>query len=169
MTATAGVGPDTNPEPMRPLVGMGAAIGIGGVVGVATAFTLFRVGAPLHWAALVAVPVIALAVLAARLPRATDIVWAPPPALFSTATSGHAGTLASRLAEAAIDHDRFTVRVQPRLRRLVEARLRQRHGVHDLADPRAAALLGPELHRLVTDPAATLPEPRRLAELLENL
>ncbi|GAA0215776.1 hypothetical protein GCM10010492_12000 [Saccharothrix mutabilis subsp. mutabilis] len=169
MTAPDRTGPDADPEPMRPLVGMGAAVGIGVVVGVVTAFTLVRVGAPLHWAVVVAVPVLALGVLAARLPRATDVAWAAPPALFSTATSGHASTLASRLAEAAVDHDRFTLRVQPRLRRLVEARLRQEHGVHDLADPRAAAVLGPELHRLVTDPAATLPEPTRLAELLENL
>ncbi|MEJ2857169.1 MULTISPECIES: hypothetical protein [unclassified Saccharothrix] len=156
-------------EPMRPLLGMGAAVAIGAVAGVATAFTLTRVGAPLHWAVLVAVPVVALGVLVVRLPRATDVVWAPPPAGPSAATTSHASTLASRFAEAAIDHDRFTLRVQPRLRRLVEARLRQRHDIPDLADPRAAAALGPELHRLVTDPAATLPEPTRLAELLERL
>jgi hypothetical protein len=156
-------------EPVKPLLGLGAAVAIGAVAGAATAFTLTRVGAPLHWAVLVAVPVVALGVLAARLPRATDVVWAPPPTAPSAATTTHASTLAGRLAEAAVDHDRFTVRVQPRLRRLVEARLRQRHDVPDLADPRAAAVLGPELHRLVTDPAATLPEPSRLAELLERL
>ncbi|WP_433268357.1 hypothetical protein ACQPZF_04045 [Actinosynnema sp. CS-041913] len=154
---------------IKPLLGMGGAIGVGVLVGVGTGVTLFRVGAPVHWAAVVALPVIALAVLVGRLPRATDILWAPPPAHFSTATSVQASNLASRLGEAAVDQDRFTVRIQPRLRKLVEARLRQRHGVPDLADPRAAALLDPELRRLVTDPAATLPDPRKLTELLENL
>ncbi|MBB5956305.1 hypothetical protein FHS29_002891 [Saccharothrix tamanrassetensis] len=162
VTATTG-------ERIKPLMGMGGAIAVGLVAGAATGFTVFRVGAPVQWAALVALPVIALAVLVGRLPRATDIVWAPPPAHFATATSVQASNLASRLAEAVVDQDRFAVRVQPRLRRLVEARLRQRHGVPDLADPRAAALLGPELHRLVTDPGATMPEPRKLTELLENL
>ncbi|GAA1334788.1 hypothetical protein [Saccharothrix algeriensis] len=159
-------GPD---EGIKPLVGVGGAIGVGAVAAVATTFTAYRAGAPVHWAALVALPVVALAVLVARLPRATDVLWVTPPATFSTVTTAQASTLAGRLAEAAVDHDRFTLRVQPRLRRLVDARLRQRHGVPDADDPRAAELLGPELHRLVTDPAATLPEPRVLAELLENL
>ncbi|MEV0679951.1 hypothetical protein AB0I60_25845 [Actinosynnema sp. NPDC050436] len=152
-----------------PLLGAGGAVAAGLVVGGGTAFALVRAGAPPLWAVVVALPALALAVLVARLPRATDVVWAPPPAHFSTAGSVQASTLASRLAEAAVDQDRFAVRIQPRLRRLVEARLRQRHGVPDLADPRAAALLDPALHRLVTDPAATLPDHRTLTRLLENL
>lgn len=154
---------------ITPLLNLGGAITVGVVVGAATAFTVVRAGAPVHWAVLVALPALALAVLVARLPRATDVLWAPPPAHFSTAGSVQAANLASRLAEAAVDQDRFAVRIQPRLRRLVEARLRQRHGVPDLADPRAAALLDPELHRLVTDPGATLPDHRTLTRLLENL
>ncbi|MBW4719161.1 hypothetical protein KZQ38_18390 [Saccharothrix sp. SC076] len=148
---------------------MGGAVAVGVVAGVGTAFGVWRAGAPPHWAAVVAVPVLALAVLVARLPRATDVVWSPPVSHLSTAASPQASSLAGRLAEAAIDQDRFAVRVQPRLRRLAEARLRQRHGVPDLADPRAAGLLGPGLHRLLTDPSAPLPDPRTLTELLENL
>ncbi|CCH28080.1 hypothetical protein ABZ816_05560 [Actinosynnema sp. NPDC047251] len=154
---------------ITPLLGMSGAITVGVVVGATTAFLLTRAGAPVPWAVLIAVPALALAVLVARLPRATDVLWAPSPAHFSTAGSVQASTLAGRLAEAAVDQDRFAVRIQPRLRRLVEARLRQRHGVPDLADPRAAALLDPDLHRLVTDPGATLPDHRTLTRLLENL
>ncbi|MEU4800769.1 hypothetical protein [Actinosynnema sp. NPDC023587] len=154
---------------ITPMLGMAGALTAGVVVGGATAFALVRAGAPVHWAVLVALPALALAMLVARLPRATDVVWAPPPAHFSTATSVQASSLAARLAEAAVDQDRFAVRIQPRLRRLVEARVRQRHGVPDLADPRAAALLDPELHRLVTDPGASLPDHRTLTRLLENL
>ncbi|RKT52533.1 hypothetical protein [Saccharothrix australiensis] len=154
---------------LKPLLGVGGTVAAGVLAGVATGFTAYRAGAPVHWAALIALPVLALAVLVARLPRATDVLWSPPLRHFSSATSPQASALAGRLAEAAVDQDRFTTRVQPRLRRLAEARLRQRHGVPDADDPRAAALLGPELHRLVTDPAAPLPDPRKLTELLENL
>ncbi len=158
-----------NEREITPMMGLAGAIAVGVTSGAVTAFTLIRVGAPFHWAVVVALPVLALAVLVARLPRATDVVWAPPPVHFSTITSAQAANLASRPAEATVDPDRFVLRIQPRLRRLAEARLRRRHGVPDLADPRAAGLLGPDLHRLVTDPSAPLPEPRRLAELLENL
>lgn len=154
---------------MSPLVGMARAITLAVVVTAVTAFVLTRVGAPWHWAVPIAVPVGALALLASRLPRATDVVWSPPPATISTATSTQAGALAGRLAEAAVDQDRFVTRVQPRLRRLAEARLRQRHGVPGLDDPRARDLLGADLHRLLTDPTAPLPEPSKLADLLEDL
>jgi cell division protein FtsW (lipid II flippase) len=148
---------------------MARATTLGVVVAAVTAFVLVRVGAPWHWAVLIALPVGALALFVARLPRATDVVWTPLPATISTATFVQASTLASRLAEAAVDQDRFVTRVQPRLRRLAEARLRQQHGVHSLQDPRARDLLGADLHRLLTDPTAPLPEPSKLADLLENL
>ncbi|MFI9011923.1 hypothetical protein ACIGNX_32265 [Actinosynnema sp. NPDC053489] len=155
---------------MTPLVGgMGRAVALAVAVAAGTALVLVRVGAPWPWAVLLGLPVGGLAMLVARLPRATDVLWAPRPATISTATSAQASTLASRLAEAAVDQDRFVNRVQPRLRRLAEARLRQAHGIPDLHDPAARAVLGDELHRLLTDPRAPLPEPRRLAELLEEL
>ncbi|WP_158842436.1 hypothetical protein [Saccharothrix deserti] len=155
---------------MSPLIGsMARAVVLAVVIAAVTAFVLVRVGAPWLWAALIALPVGALALLVSRLPRATDIVWAPRPANIATATSSQASALAGRLAEAAVDQDRFVGRVQPRLRRLAEARLRQVHGVYDIHDPRARELLGADLHRLLTDPKAPLPEPSKLADLLENL
>lgn len=155
---------------MSPLVGgVGRSVAVAVAVGAVTAFVLNRVGAPWLWAILLALPVGALALLVSRLPRATDIIWAPPPAGTSTATSAQASTFAGRLAEAAVDQDRFVNRVQPRLRRLAEARLRQVHGVHDIHHPKAREVLGDDLHRLLTDPKAPLPEPSKLADLLENL
>ncbi|QFZ24007.1 hypothetical protein EKG83_03595 [Saccharothrix syringae] len=135
----------------------------------ATALVLVRAGAPWHWAVLVALPAGGLALLAGRLPQPTDIAWAAPPVGVTGGSSTHASALAGRFAEAAADRDRFTRRVQPRLRRLAEARLRQVHGVPDLDDPRARTVLDPDLFRLLTDPSASLPEPARLAELLEGL
>jgi hypothetical protein len=148
---------------------MGRAVGLAAAVAAGTAFVLARVGAPWLWAVALALPAGGLALLVARLPRATDVVWAQQPATLSTATSAQAGTLASRFAEAAVDQDRFVNRVQPRLRRLAEARLRQVHGVHDIHHPKAREVLGDDLHRLLTDPNAPLPEPSKLADLLENL
>ncbi len=155
---------------MTPLiVSMGRAVALAVAVAVGTALVLVRVGAPWLWAVLLALPVGASALLVARLPRATDVLWAPRPATVSTATSVQASTLASRLAEAAVDQDRFANRLQPRLRRLAEARLRQVHGIHDIHHPKAREVLGDDLHRLLTDPKAPLPEPSGLADLLENL
>lgn len=155
---------------MSPVVGsLRRAVALAVAAVAVTAFVLVRVGAPWWWAVVLALPVGGLALLASRLPRATDVVWAPPPVTVSTATSAQASTLASRFAEAAVDQDRFVNRVQPRLRRLAEARLRQVHGVHDIHHPRARAVLGDDLHRLLTDPKAPLPEPSKLADLLENL
>ncbi|GAA2680280.1 MULTISPECIES: hypothetical protein [Actinosynnema] len=133
---------------------------------------LLLFGAPLHWAALTALPVAALAHLATRLPGGGDVLWSPVrdhAATSSQHTHHQASVLAGRLADATEHPVRFTTRVQPRLRALALARLRQRHGVSDLADPRAARLLGPELHALLTDPGATAPPPDVLARLLEDL
>ncbi|ONI86200.1 hypothetical protein ALI22I_26230 [Saccharothrix sp. ALI-22-I] len=155
---------------MSPLIGsMMRAVLLAVVVAAGAAFVLNRVGAPWLWAVLIALPIGALALLVSRLPRATDVVWSPQPANVSTATSAQASSLASRFAEAAVDQDRFANRVQPRLRRLAEARLRQVHGIYDIHDPRAREVLGADLHRLLTDPKAPLPEPSKLADLLENL
>ncbi|WP_306745819.1 hypothetical protein [Saccharothrix yanglingensis] len=154
---------------MTPLAGLGRACVLAAAAAAVTAFALTRFGAPVHWAVLCALPAGGVALLVARLPRATDVVWSPPPAHVAGATTTQASALAGRLAEAAVDQDRFATRVQPRLRRLAEARLRQRHGIPDVHDPRAAGVLGPELHRLLTDPTAPLPEPARLVDLLEEL
>ncbi len=134
--------------------------------GAVAGFALHRLGAPLGWAALVALPIAALVLLLGRLPRVLDITWAPLPAHPSGATSVQASTLAGRLDEASRDRDRFTSRVRPRLRALAEARLRQR-GVTTLAEGRP--LLGDDTYRLLTDPNATMPTPRALAEVLDRL
>jgi hypothetical protein len=90
------------------------ALGIGVLIGV----VIWLLGAEPFWAAALAVPPAAFAVLVTRLPHATDIVWSsepPPPGSISTA---HASTLASRLAEAAEDPRRYQERFRVRLQRL---------------------------------------------------
>lgn len=154
---------------MTPLLGMVRAAIAAFAAGAIAGYVLFRIGAPVLWAVVIALPVAALTMLVARLPRSTDIVWQPLPSHYSSAASGQASTLAGRLAEAAADQDRFATRIQPRLRRLALVRLRQTHGVTDLADPRARELLGTEAHRLLTDPKAQLTDLTDLLSRLENL
>jgi hypothetical protein len=152
---------------MTPLLSMVraaiAAFAAGGIAG----YVLYRVGAPVLWAVVIALPIAALTMLVGRLPRATDVVWQPLPSHYSSASSVQASTLAGRLAEAAADQDRFATRVQPRLRRLALARLRQTHGIADLEEARE--LLGPDVHRLLTDPKAPLTDLDELLEKLEDL
>jgi hypothetical protein len=150
---------------MKPLTGLVRALLISFGVGAVAAFVLYRIGAPVEWAVLIALPIAALVLLMARLPRATDIAWSPLPGHQSTATSVQAATLASRLDEASRDQDRFASRVQPRLRQLALARLRQNHGIATLDE----TLLGPVAYRLLTDPNAAMPNPRALAEVLDRL
>lgn len=154
---------------MTPLLSMVRAAVLALAVGAVAGYLLFRIGAPVGWAAVVALPIAALVMLAGRLPRSTDIVWQPLPAGYSSASSVQASTLASRFAEAAADQDRFATRVQPRLRRLALSRLRQVHGIADLADPRAREHLGTQAYRLITDPGTPLSDPGELAELLNRL
>lgn len=151
---------------MTPLVGLVRALLLALATGVVAGFALVKLGAPVGWAVVVALPVAALVLLLARLPRATDIAWSPLPARASSATSGQASTLAGRLEEASRDRDRFLSRVRPRLRALAEARLRQR-GISTLAEGRS--LLGEDAYRLLTHPDAALPHPRALAEVLDRL
>jgi len=152
---------------MTPLLSMLRAAIAAFATGAIAGYVLFRIGAPVLWSVVIALPVAALTMLVARLPRATDVVWQPLPSSYSSAASVQASTLAGRLAEAAVDQDRFATRVQPRLRRLALTRLRQTHGVVDLDDARE--LLGPAAHRLLTDPKAPMPDPAALAVLLNRL
>ncbi|GGN11355.1 hypothetical protein GCM10011609_59220 [Lentzea pudingi] len=88
------------------------------VVGVVIGVVIWWLGASPAWAAALAVPPTAFGVLVTRLPRATDIVWSsapPPPGSISSAL---AGTLASRLDEAAKDPRRYRERFRGRLARL---------------------------------------------------
>jgi hypothetical protein len=128
------------------------------------------VGAPPGWAVGLAVPVAGVAALLAGAPRAGEPTWQPLPAPPGGPAELRASVLASRLAEAALDGDRFRTRVRPRLVALALARLRHRHpDLASVADPRARALLGDELHGLLTDRDARLPDPGRLADLLHRL
>lgn len=127
------------------------------------------IGVPPGWALALATAPAALAFVVVALPRAREPRWVPLPDDDTDVAGAHqAATLVARLTEAHADPRRFGTRLQPRLARLATARLRAVHGV-GLDDPRASALLGPELYRLVTDPGATLPDPRRTAALLGRL
>lgn len=127
---------------------------------------------PIEWAFVLGLPLGGLVLLGVLLGGASDANWEPAPAPTFAPAELHASTLAVRFAEAAEDHHRFTSRVQPRLRRLAVARLRGRAGTEDLTgldDPRARQALSPELYRLLTDRHARLPEPGRMAALLDEL
>jgi hypothetical protein len=130
------------------------------------------VGTPLTWSALIALPIAAVLLLLLASPPGVEPTWAAPPSLPSAAAYLEASTLGSRLEDAFADQGRFRSRIQPRLAALALAALRRRQGLGDLAylsDPRAADALGPRWHSVLTDPSATLPEPRALLDMLERL
>jgi hypothetical protein len=129
-------------------------------------------GTPLLWAIAFALPAGALALLAALVSGMADANWEAVPAPITGRPELHASSLAIRFAEASADPHRFRTRVLPRLNRLAVATLRNRPGTEDLTtvdDPRAKALLGEELHALLTEEDARLPSPQRLCELLDQL
>jgi hypothetical protein len=145
----------------------GLAVGL-----VATFFAMQFAAVPLAWAIVLSVPLGAVVMLGVLLSGAMDANWEPAPGPGVVPSELLASVLATRLAEAATDQNRFTTRVQPRLRRLVLAVLRGRPGTSDLTsldDPRARQALDPDLYRLLTAPDATLPEPGKLAALLDQL
>lgn len=130
------------------------------------------VGTPLTWSALIALPMAAVLLLLLSTPPGVEPTWSAPPESPAAATHLEASTLASRLDDAATDQGRFRSRVQPRIAALALAALRRRPGLRDLsdlADPRAVDALGPRAHALLTDPAATLPDPHTLLEILDRL
>jgi hypothetical protein len=146
-----------------------AAVAVEVIVAVACAFLL---GFGWIWAVLLALPIAAVVLVWRSTSVGIDPSWQPLPDTPTPAAYLEAATLAERLGDAAVDQGRFVDRVQPRLARLVVARLRRHPATADLVDltdPRAAELLGPQLHELVTDPRATLPAPAVLAALLDRL
>lgn len=84
------------------------------VIGV----VIWWLGASPPWAAVLAVPLTAFALLVGRVPRATDVVWSAEPPAASTISTAQASTLASRLAEAAEDPRRYQERFRARFARL---------------------------------------------------
>ncbi|HEX7308452.1 hypothetical protein [Lentzea sp.] len=88
------------------------------VVGTVIGVVVWWLGASPAWAAALAVPPTAFALLVSRLPRATDIVWSADPPPPGSISSAHASTLASRLQEAAENPRRYQERFRARLARL---------------------------------------------------
>jgi hypothetical protein len=130
------------------------------------------VGTPVVWSLLIALPMALVLLLLLSTPAGVEPSWSAPPVPPSAAAHLEASTLASRLDDAAADQSRFRGRVQPRLATLALARLRGRPGLGDLPDlhdQRAKAALGPDFHRVLTDPTATLPEPGALLAMLNRL
>lgn len=121
-----------------------------------------------EWSALFGVPVTVFALMVMLSPTGVEPVWAPLPDPIAKATEHLAASLASRLSEAHDTPSRYRTRLQPRLAKLAAARLR-RAGIEELFDPRAPAVLGEDLYRLVTDPEATLPDPRTAAAMFARL
>jgi len=120
------------------------------------------------WAVLLALPITAVTLLGLLPPRGAEPVWAPLPEPEGSPAAHQAAALASRLGEAVEYPARYRTRVQPRLRTLALAKLR-RAGIEELADPRAASVLGPRMYRLVTDENVKLPDPRTAAALFAEL
>jgi hypothetical protein len=138
-------------------------------VGIVAALVMWFIGGVLApWAVLLALPITAVTLLGLLAPRGAEPIWAPLPEPAGSPTEHQAATLASRLAEAVEYPVRYRTRVQPRLRVLALAKLR-RAGIEELADPRAASVLGPRLYWLVTDQDAKLPDPRTAAALFAEL
>ncbi|AHH95921.1 hypothetical protein BC739_006096 [Kutzneria viridogrisea] len=139
-----------------------------GCSAVALTCLSWLLGAPVLWAALLTLPIGLLVLVLARSPMTSEPAWQPLPATDGALSTPQASALSGRLADAATDAGRFRSRIQPRLRELALARLRQA-GVEDLTDPRAQSLLGGELLALLTDRGARMPGPEELSTLLARL
>jgi hypothetical protein len=135
------------------------------VVALATVVVaIYAVDVTLPWAVLMALPAAAVALAGGLLAGTFDADWTPEPDPPTASVSLHASFLTERLERAHLDPYRFTSRVQPRLRRIARAALRQ-----DLDTPEARERLGPELHHLLTAPDAQLPPPKAFAALMRHL
>jgi hypothetical protein len=135
------------------------------IVAVATGATAVTgMNVPIFWAVLIALPAGAVALAGGLLAGVYDADWTPEPEPPAGSVTLHAIFLTERLERSAIDQYRFTSRVQPRLRRVAMAALRQ-----DLNTPEAREKLGPELHSLLTAHDAQLPPPKTFAVLMRRL
>ena len=119
---------------------------------------------PLFWAVLMALPAGAVTFAGCLLAGTYDADWTAEPEPPAASVTLHATFLTERLERSAIDPYRFTSRLQPRLRRIATAALRQ-----DLNTPEAREKLGPELHSLLTANDAQLPPPKTFTALMRRL
>jgi hypothetical protein len=119
---------------------------------------------PVYWAILIALPAGAVTFAGSLLSGAFDADWAAEPEPAAANVSLHATFLTERLERAATDQYRFTTRVQPRLRRIATAALRQ-----DLNSRKAREVLGEDLHHLLTADDAPMPPPKTFAMLMRRL
>ncbi|MFI9385952.1 hypothetical protein [Kutzneria sp. NPDC052558] len=139
---------------------------------VAFLFQYIVVGVPLlPWAVLITLAIAGLVFVGVRMLPAVDPSWQPLPTGSSAPIATHASSLGARLADAETDPHRFVTRVRPRLQALALGRIRRHPGCGDIGldDPMARELLGEDLHRLLTDRTAAMPNPARLVELLNRL
>jgi hypothetical protein len=135
------------------------------VVALATGATaVVGMNVPMFWAVLMALPAGAVTFAGCLFAGAFDADWTPEPEPTSARVTLHATFVTERLERSAIDQYRFTSRVQPRLRRIATAGLRQ-----DLNTQEAREKLGPELHSLLTAHDAQLPPPKTFAALMRRL
>jgi hypothetical protein len=135
------------------------------VVAIATGvIAVTGMSVPIFWAVLMALPAGAVALAGGLVAGTFDADWTPEPEPPAASVTLHATFLTERLERSAIDQYRFTSRVQPRLRRIATAALRQ-----DLNTPEAKEKLGPELHSLLTAHDAQLPQPKTFAALMRRL
>jgi hypothetical protein len=146
---------------MRPLRAVVLAVLVAVVTGVVAALA---VNVPVHWAVLMALPAGAVALAGGLLAGTFDADWTAEPEPPTASVTLHATFLTERLERSAIDQYRFSSRVQPRLRRIAAAALRQ-----DLDTREAKERLGPELHHLLTASDAQLPQPKTFAALMRRL
>jgi hypothetical protein len=119
---------------------------------------------PVFWAVLIALPAGAVTLAGCLLAGTFDADWVAEPEPPAARVTLHANFLTERLERSAIDQYRFASRVQPRLRRIATAALRQ-----DLNTPEARDKLGPELHHLLTASDAQLPPPKTFTALMRRL
>lgn len=135
------------------------------VVAIATGITAVTgMNVPIFWAVLMALPAGAVTLAGGLLAGTFDADWTAEPEPPTASVTLHAIFLTERFERSAIDQYRFTSRVQPRLRRIARAALRD-----DLNTREARDKLGPELHSLLTAPNAQLPPPKTFAALMRRL
>jgi hypothetical protein len=128
------------------------------------AYAALLLSMPVYWALLIGLAVGAVTLTGSLFAGAYDADWVSEPDPVTANVTSHASELTERLHRAGANQFRFTSRVQPRLRRLAVAALGE-----DLNTEEAREKLGADLHRLLTDPAARLPDPKTFAALVRRL